>query len=319
MTRLSWDSLGAREYHTGVDRGVLYINGTGYSWSGLVSVSESTDGADLETFYLDGRAYLNYVSNGNYKAVIKAYTYPPEFSECDGSQVLATGVTVTNQYRKPFGFSYRTGVGNDIQGRSYGYLIHLVYEATAATSDRDYSTNTETIEALEFSWEISARPVEFYNPAFGVKYSSHVIFDTTKMYPWAVKALEDLLYGNDINPPTLPSPEELIKLLNDNALFRVEYLTDDIYTVDGPESSITINPVEYTPIAENDPEPGFFLVNGREFGIISGDPGVYSTPYYITDPPEDPGIFMINNGETFTLNWPSVNETTDDTFSTSSL
>ena len=50
--KLTWDAIGTRTYETGVQQGVLYVQGTGgtspngVAWNGLTSVSESPSGAE---------------------------------------------------------------------------------------------------------------------------------------------------------------------------------------------------------------------------------------------------------------------------------
>ena len=121
MFKIEWDKVGERLYETGVDRGVLYpqVSGAypnGVAWSGLTNVTESPSGAEATPLYADNIKYLNLLSNEDFACTIEAYTYPDEFAECDGSAALATGVQISQQNRKMFGFSYRTKLGNDVDG-----------------------------------------------------------------------------------------------------------------------------------------------------------------------------------------------------------
>ena len=51
MTQLTWDAAADRRFETGVDHGVLYVPNNlgeyddGVAWNGLVSVTESPEGA----------------------------------------------------------------------------------------------------------------------------------------------------------------------------------------------------------------------------------------------------------------------------------
>src|SRR4051812_23743531 len=131
MTALAWDRVGERFFETGVDRGVLYLpNGSGvynsgFAWNGLVSVTESPSGAEANPQYADNVKYLNLVSLEMFAATIEAFTYPAEFGQCDGSLQLSAGVLIGQQARKSFGLSYRTILGNDVDGTDKGYKIHL--------------------------------------------------------------------------------------------------------------------------------------------------------------------------------------------------
>ena len=127
MSKLIWDEVGERLYETGVKNGTLYkmaSNGaytTGVPWNGLISVSESPEGAEPTALYADDIKYLNLMSNEEFKATIEAYTYPDEFAECDGSASIADGVFIGQQTRTKFGLAYKTTLGNDIDGNNYGY------------------------------------------------------------------------------------------------------------------------------------------------------------------------------------------------------
>ncbi len=128
---LVWDETGKRFYETGVDHGVLYLPNTqgvyinGVAWNGLTSVSEAPSGAEPNAQYADNIKYLNLFSAEEFGATIEAFTYPDEFAQFDGLGIPAPGVTVGQQSRRGFGLSYRTKIGNDLEGDDYGYKIHL--------------------------------------------------------------------------------------------------------------------------------------------------------------------------------------------------
>ena len=132
MAKLVWDATGERLYETGVKNGVLYTtdkNGDyskGVAWNGLTAVTESPSGAEATPLYADDIKYLNLTSNEEFGGTIEAYMCPDEFAECDGSASLVPGVKIGQQKRKIFGLSYRTAIGNDVDGYDYGYKIHLV-------------------------------------------------------------------------------------------------------------------------------------------------------------------------------------------------
>ena len=212
MAKLTWDDTGKKIYETGVDRGVLYpittgtIYGTGISWNGLTAVNESPSGAESNPQYADNIKYLDLTSAEEFGFTIEAFTYPVEFEECDGSAQLAEGVTIGQQTRKMFGFSYRSLVGNDTQGTDYGYKIHLVYGCKASPSEKSRSTVNDSPEAITFSWEITTTPVNVN----GHKPTSHLVVDTTVAEGTKVTALETKLYGDDDSgTPTLPMPDEV--------------------------------------------------------------------------------------------------------------
>ena len=227
MAKVKWDQTGERLYETGVDRGVIYpqaSNGSypkGAGWNGLTAVTESPSGAEPTPLWANNHKYLTLMSAEEFGATIEAYTFPDEFAECDGSAELAKGVRIGQQKRKAFGFTYRTKIGNDVDGESYGYKLHLVYGALAAPSEKNRQTINEDPEATTMSWEISTTPVE----VDGFEPTSHLEIDSTTADPEKLAALETILYGKDPTTlegpdgvdPRLPLPDEVATLMRAGA------------------------------------------------------------------------------------------------------
>ena len=222
MSKIVWDETGKRTYETGVDHGVLYpqVSGAypkGVAWNGLTSVNESPSGAEANPQYADNIKYLNLVSAEDFGATIEAFTYPDEWAECDGSAVITPGVSIGQQTRKTFGLCYRTVLGNDTDGQDHGYKLHLVYNALAKPSEKNYQTVNDSPEAISFSWEITTTPVAITDH----KPAACITIDSTKVDMTKLAALETLLYGkdpttpeaNDGVEPKLPLPAEVIALL----------------------------------------------------------------------------------------------------------
>lgn len=213
MPALTWDDIGERFYETGVDHGVLYTPdamgayASGVAWNGLTSVSESPSGAEANAQYADNIKYLNLISAEEFGATIEAFTYPPEFAPFDGLAAPAEGVVVGQQPRKSFGLCYRTKVGNDVDGDSHGYKLHLVYGCQASPSEKAYNTINDSPEAITFSWEITTTPV----PVTGYSPTSLIVVDSTTADPAAMAELEALLYGAD-GPASLPTPDAVLGL-----------------------------------------------------------------------------------------------------------
>lgn len=210
MTRLIWGADGERSFEAGVDRGVLYVPGlAGVPWNGLKAVKESPSGGDPQPYYLDGLKYANISSAEEFHATLDAFSSPPEFAVCDGRVQLAAGLFATEQPRKSFDLSYRTRVGNDINGVDGGYKIHLVYNALAAAAGRENSTLTGSIDPMGLSWDISTRPprVQGYKP------TAHLVIQTRDLDPVKLGALETVLYGDEATTPSLPSQSEIVGLL----------------------------------------------------------------------------------------------------------
>ena len=219
MARLIWDKTGERVYETGVKQGVLYPiqNGglytKGVAWNGLTAVTESPSGAEASPQYADDIKYLNLVSAEEFGATIEAFTYPDEFAVCDGSVEIEPGVIVGQQNRKLFGLSYRTALGNDVDGTDHGYKLHLIYGALAAPSEKAYATINDSPEAITFSWEVTTTPVSVSN----LKPTASLIIDSTKVDTAKLTVLENILYGTDSVEPRLPFPDEVAAIFKEAA------------------------------------------------------------------------------------------------------
>ena len=220
MTKLAWDETGNRIYESGIRKGVLYKKivsggnagdyGAGVAWNGLTSVTESPSGAEETALYANDSKYLSLYSAEEFGGTIGAYTYPDEWAECDGSASPATGLTIGQQTRVGFGLCYRTLLGNDSQGDSYGYKLHLVYGATASPSEKSYETINDSPDAVEFSWDYTTTPVavnDDYKP------TSLIVIDSTKVDSAKLTILENILYGSASANPRLPLPVEVIAII----------------------------------------------------------------------------------------------------------
>jgi len=227
MSKIVWDKSGERLYETGVNHGVLYpmtssgTYGTGVAWNGLTSVSESPDGAEANDLWADNIKYATLRSTETFGFTIEAYMYPDEFALCDGTASPVDGVYLGQQSRKPFGFVYRTEVGNDTSTEEDdSYKLHIVYNATASPSDKDYETINDSPDAITFSWECDTTPVN----VTGYKPVSTIVIDSSKFKESAaaekLALLESKLFGTDGQgsgtgtDPMLPDPDTVIGILN---------------------------------------------------------------------------------------------------------
>lgn len=224
MAILTWDAVGERLYETGVDKGVLYVYDStktgvgqhpyspGVAWNGLTGVTESPEGAETEDLYADNVKYLSLLSAETLGLTVTAYMYPDEFAICDGSAELAQGIIMGQQNRRSFGLCYRTLLGNDTENTDHGYKLHLIYGCVASPSDKDYATVNDSPEAIEFSWEMKTTPVD--TGKAGTKPTASLVIDSTKVGAAALKAIEDALYGTSSTEAYLPTPAEIVALVN---------------------------------------------------------------------------------------------------------
>lgn len=212
--KLVWDQSGEKIYETGVDRGVVYpqVDGAypaGAAWNGLTNVTLSPSGAEPSPLYANNRKYVNLMSLEELGGTIEAYMYPDEFAECNGLKELAPGVRLGQQKRKPFGFAFRTLIGNDEDGTAYGYKIHLVYGCLAKPSESSNATVNDSPEAKTMSFEFSTTPVEVdgYEPTASIE------IDSTAVSESGLAALENVLYGSAETAARLPLPSEVATLI----------------------------------------------------------------------------------------------------------
>lgn len=221
MAQLLWDQVGDRRFETGLDRGVLYLpEGGTVPWSGLTSVTEDT-GREVKSYYLDGVKYLDHHIPGAYSAKLSAFTYPDELDELLGTPEWAPGVRVHDQRARWFHLSYRTRVGNDIDGTDHGYRIHIVYNIVATVDGATMDTVGQSIAPKPFVWNLTGTP----DNMFGLRPTNHISLDSRYMDPELLEDVEALLYGRDPNPaveddvganPNLPSAIELLTMLEFN-------------------------------------------------------------------------------------------------------
>jgi hypothetical protein len=208
MTRVTWDSLGERLFHTGVDRGMLYIGDDAVAWNGLASVTEAPSGGDVQSYFVDGQKVLGIPTVEDFAATIEAYSAPVEFAPCAGRAYLSQGLYAADQPKKTFAFSYRTLIGNDVVGSSLAYKIHIVYNALAQISDFAHTTKSDSPSVQTRSWDITSVPVS----STGFKPVSHFVVDTRINTAGPINDLEDILYGTDDDEPRLPTMDELSDL-----------------------------------------------------------------------------------------------------------
>ena len=215
MAKLVFDELGKRFYETGVSNAVLYPQADdgsypkGVAWNGITAANESPSGAESNDQYADNIVYLSLTGAEKFEGTIEAFSSPAEFDECDGMKELSKGLTVSQQTRKPFGFAYKSILGNDIKGNDYGYKLHIWYGCKAAPSERSHTTVNDSPEPQNPSWTVSSTPIAVP----GAKPSSVLTFNSTTTPADKLKKIEDILYGTDDADARLPLPSEIIELL----------------------------------------------------------------------------------------------------------
>ena len=207
---LVWDEVGERRYETGIDRGVLYPpSGVAVSWNGLISVNETVS-REVKPYFIDGIKFLDHHVPGSYSANLSAFTYPDEMDELVGIGEFAPGVFVHDQRSpKMFNLSYRTRVGNDLEGVDHAYKLHILYNLIAVLNDTTHSTVAASVEPMAFQWSIYGTPSQM----FGIRPTSHISLDSRRIDSVLLGDLEELLYGTALLDPALPSLVDLLSLV----------------------------------------------------------------------------------------------------------
>lgn len=214
MAAITWDGTGERKFEVGVDRGVFYPYDPvedeyvgGVAWNGLTQVDEKDEGGEDNEQYADNIVYANIRSEIEFEGTIEAFTYPDEFAECDGSAQPEEGVFIGQQPRKPFGFAYRSLIGDDLNSIDAGYKLHLVYKATAEPSEKSRETINDSPEAQTMSWDFKTDKT----PVTGLKPTAHIVIDSTRVDSAALEGLEDILYGES-GTPEMPLPDAVLAM-----------------------------------------------------------------------------------------------------------
>ena len=132
MPQLVWDKVGQRTYESGLDRGVLYRTDTDevFPWNGLTSVVEKTTRSSSDNFF-DGVKVSESVTIGSFSASVSAITYPDVVVELEGTTPLRNGVFSDNSNPRCSRFRIER-VGNDVDGDSAHYKIHVIYNVTSS-------------------------------------------------------------------------------------------------------------------------------------------------------------------------------------------
>lgn len=237
MTPLVWDAVGERIYQTGVDRGVLYLHdGTSVPWNGLIDIEEGS-ASELKSFYLDGVKFLENLSPGDFIGKLKAYTYPDEFDSVNGMITVAPGLTYHEQPPKSFSLSYRTKVGNDLDGVDHAYKIHILYNVIANPEANTFATVDASIQPIEFSWSLTGTPpkIDRYRPTV------HISMDSRTTPPEILKLVEDALYGTATAGASLPTITEISEFFGYlGALIIVDHGDGSWSAIDESDTYITM-------------------------------------------------------------------------------
>jgi hypothetical protein len=173
--------------------------------------------SDEQTRYLDGVKSRNGRPRGYFSGTIEAFNHPRSFYD----DVL------TQKRTRVFDFCYRTM-------KEDGYLLHLVYNVLVVPSV--YMHQQSIVES--YSWDFTTVPLDIPSSWYGAAKTAHLVVDSSVAYSTTLSDLEDVLYGTDSTNPTMPTPQEVFDIFEENSILIVTDHGDGSFTVDGPDSAI---------------------------------------------------------------------------------
>ncbi len=177
------------------------------------------------------------LSPGEFVGKLKAFTYPVEFDLVNGLVSVSPGLDLHDQPSKSFDMSYRTLIGNDIEGIDYGYKIHILYNIVAKAEDASYSTLQDSGSLVEFGWSLSGTPPKIgkYRPTV------HISIDSRKTPPDILQLVENALYGTNTTGPSLPTIQEIAEYFGYlGALIIVDHGDGSWSAIDEADTYITM-------------------------------------------------------------------------------
>lgn len=235
MTKIAWNEPGTRLYESGIDRGVLFVgNDPGVPWNGITGVVENPMTASGTPQYQDGIKQSEDNTNDDFQATITAFMYPAEFQRCDGTASLGGGLYMDRQERSRFHLSYRTKIGNDIQGTDHGYRLHLVYNALAVPTAKNFVSLSSSVAPSAFSWTITTLPIEVpgNNP------SAHFVIDSRTVNKFLLEEFEGIIYGTATTAPRMPRIDEIMNLFGQWVTLIITDHGDGTWTAEGPDEVV---------------------------------------------------------------------------------
>lgn len=212
MTRAIWDVSTDKTYSAGVSQAIFYPrNSPGVAWNGLISVTEKGDD-NTTAISLDGQLAIAENLPGDFSGALSAYMYPEELEPCLGNVSGFTG-----QPKQPFGLSYKDN-----------RQLHILYNVLFQPGSDKYQSLDDSPSLLAFSWDFTTTPV----PIPWGRPSAHLVIMTDLAAEGALSALEDVIYGDDANDPSLPDPFAIYDMFDPFAVMTVTDNGDGTWTAD---------------------------------------------------------------------------------------
>lgn len=236
MAELTWDQVGERYYQEGVDRGVLYLDtGSGVAWNGLVAVGVE-ENATPRPLVFDGFNYMHTIDKKSLAVELSAYTYPDELELYLGNLTneYILGLYFKDQTNRSFSITYRTFIGDDVNGSTLGYKIHILYNLTAKFDPPKYGTNHSDISEILFDMALVGQPevIPGYVP------TAYAIIDSRSADPAKLAYLESIIYGDEAHDAYLPPMSDLLSAFSEFFTVMITDNGDGTWTATGPDDLV---------------------------------------------------------------------------------
>jgi hypothetical protein len=207
---------------------------------------------------MDGVKFLERANPGEFVGKLKAYTYPEEFEKVLGIDFKA-GMSFYEQPPQSFNLSYRTMIGNDVDGDVHGYKIHLLYNLRALADTYTFATIDNSASLNEFVWALTGTPPKID----GIRPTVHYSFDSTRSPVGLIDTIEAALYGTSTSDPYFPTVTGLFT-------FLAPY--DDLVITDNGDGTWTATDLSGTYISMA--SSAEFVIDGADATYI--DPDTYT-------------------------------------------
>lgn len=230
--------MGDVEY--GLSDGMLYFsNGRGITWPGLVAIASELEGFESKAIFFDGVKVTERKSNQGYSGTLNCFFYPEELDDDESRQDI-------------FGLAYTTQ-------KPDSYVIHLVYGVAISSPSLDAKTTGQSLDPSNFMFNIRTSP----SLLPGYFQTSSLIIDSSLTYSVTMGLLHDMLYGDDLSEPRLPSIAELIGIFEDNAEFKVIDNGDGTWTATASDAIVHMISLDEFEITS----PGATFINQETYKL----------------------------------------------------
>lgn len=238
----------ARVY-TGLDRGFVYFEyEPARPWIGLTALEEQEAEYRVEEYYVDGRKVGHRHVAGNYEAAAASYDNP--FSD-----TLLPG--------QLFGITYRETFN---QNGEEHYRLHIVHALSVVQKGYSRSTVNATENPETFSWTLSAIDIPLSDEVRG----SHLILDSTLIFPWVLRDIEAVLYGYPDGDARIPSIDELYEIFATMNLVIIDH-GDGTWSAVGHDTMVAM--LDATE----------FMISSPSVEIIEDEEHTYEVESFIRD------------------------------------